>query len=534
MEKRKLWIPGSAEEAARSVLWNDRPWGGIGRGERALRTLMVGAPALLLALAALTVCREAGAIHPLYTCLMAAAVLALALLTRAVGEGRGWLLVLLAGAVGLRVIFILGWTVYPHESCLTGWNLALELACSGPGQWPGLVAAVGGGTALDLPFILYESLLIRLFGPTLAAVQLPGALWGGLSCLLTALVAGRLTGSHRAGLTAGALLACCPTLLFSAGALSWLPLYTALLLTGLWLLICRPLGRPRLNAALAGLAWGLCQALRPGLPIPLLAAGVWLALTLPGRPRKEGLLLRAGCLLGAFLAAALLFGLAESALTGTDVLSGRLAARAAIGLNAETGGQYSGADLPLLEGEMSAGEAAAQRWPGLTGELKLMLRKVRFQFGSYDYQWSRLDQGGALRNRIISEVMHPALQSYMLFLILLALAGAVLSLRRQSRAGLLPFVLLLGYAAAAVLLEVDPVYNGCVIPLMAVWAAAPAEKLAGWTVQIAAPEGGKKRKPLPPALAAVRLVLSVIVYAAMLALILVFFTGNGMFIYEAL
>ncbi len=46
-------------------------------------------------------------------------------------------------------------------------------------------------------------------------------------------------------------------------------------------------------------------------------------------------------------------------------------------------------------------------------------------------------------------------------------------------------------------------------------------------------EQKRVRKPLPPPLRVIRLVLTVAVYAAMLALVLVFFTGNGVFIYEA-
>lgn len=385
---------------------------------------------------------------------------------------------------------------------------------------------------MDLPNVVYESLLLRLFGPYPAAIQLPNTLWGGLACLLTALLTRMLTGSHRAGLAAGALLACCPTLLFSAGMFSWVPLYSLLLLAGLWLLICRPFGCPFLNNLLAGAAWGLCQVLRPGLPVPLLAAAVWLLFTLPGRAEKKQLLLRAGCLLAGFLAAFLLLGLGLSALTGTNALDGHLAARAAIGLNGAHNGQYSAEDAPLLDGSADPLETAARRWQGVTGTLRQLARKVRFQFGSFNYPEPRLDQGGGFRTRIIS-LMQPALQSYVLVLALLALAGTANLFRRKDRAGLLPVALLLGALAAAVLLEVSPLYNGPVIPFFAIWAAAPAVKLAEWTFLIAAPESKKRKTPLSPPLRAVRLVVSVAVYALMLALVLVFFTGNGAFLYEA-
>ncbi len=45
--------------------------------------------------------------------------------------------------------------------------------------------------------------------------------------------------------------------------------------------------------------------------------------------------------------------------------------------------------------------------------------------------------------------------------------------------------------------------------------------------------GKKDAPPLPLLLRGVRLVLTVALYAAMLALVLLFFTGHGTFIYEA-
>jgi len=534
----KSWfVSAPVEEQLRVELREPQAFCALRRGEKALRLLVQLPTALLLMLAVLTICRELGSLHLIYTPLTAAAVLVLALLVEKLrGASRWWLLVLTAAAAGARAVFALGWTVHPHEIYLTDWNLALELAAAGSAEWPALVEAAGytGSLTTELPHVLYMTVLLRLFGPAPAAVQLPGALWGGLSCLLTALIGEKLSGSRKAGLLAGALLGCCPTLLFSAGVLSWQPLYTLLLLAGVWLLICRPFGCPGLNAVLAGLLWGVAQVLRPGLPVPLLAALVWWLLTLPGRAGRKASAARVGCLLAALLAAVLALGLTECQFTGVNVLDGHLAERLTVGLNEETAGQYDENDRYDPADEAPAvGETVAQALQNPSGTLRLLLRKVRFQFASYDYEWARLDRGIDLRNRIMDELMQPVLQSYMAVVLLLALAGALAALRRQSRAGLLLPVMLLGYLAAAVLLEVDPVYNACVIPLLAVFAAAPGLKLAEWTALVLAPDGSKAVKELPAGLRAVRLLVSIVLYVLMLALVLIFFTGEGVFIYEA-
>lgn len=488
-EEKKLALP-EGELALRQELDGPAGW---------LRLILLLPAALLLLLAAAGICREAGTIRLLYTGTALGGLYVLALLARLLAPkgGRLWLVLLFVGAVALRAAFALKWTVWPHEEYLTGWNLALELSRAGAGEWSGLVHSAGGaGMAAQA---VYESILIRLFGPGLAAVQIPGAVWGGASCLLTALIGEKLTGSRLAGLIAGGMLAFCPTLLFSAGVLTAMPLYTALLLVGVWLLLCRPFARTLLDHGLAGAAWGLCQVLVPGLPVPLGAAAVWLLFTLPGRKRDKALAARVLTLAAAFLFVWLVAGGLLWALTGVGPMAGSAV------------------------GEM--------------GSLRQLAEKIRTQFASYDYSWARLDRGIPLRDKIIDKVMHPLLQSYGLGLLLLALWGTLRGLRRADRAGLLlPALLLAALAATVLSAQADPIATGWVLPLLAILGAAPAGQLAEWTMRMAAPEGGKGRKkapPLPTPLWVVKLVVSVAVYALMLALVLIFFTGNGVFIYEA-
>lgn len=452
--------------------------------------------AALTVLAAAGICREAGTLQPLYTGAALGGLFCLILLVRLLaGESRIWLVLLAVGAAVLRGVFALKWTVWPHGDYLAGWNLALELSRAGAGEWRAL--AQGAGLAGGLPFVLYESLVLRLFGPTLAAVQLTNGVWGGVGCLLTALIGEKLTGSRLAGLMAGGILALCPTLLFAAGVITPMPLYTALLLAGLWLLLCRPFSKTGWNHGLAGAAWGLCLALEPGLPVPLLGAVAWLLLTLPGRKTDGAMGRRVLVLAAALLLAWLAAGGLVWLLTGAGPLAG------------------------LEAGALS---------------LRAMAERVRQQFASYDYSWARVDGGTPLRDQIVQTMMHPLLQSYMLGVLLLAAGGILAGVRSASRRSLLPHALLLAGTAAAMVLPADPISNSWAIPLFALLAGAPAGQLAEWTVQMSAPEGGKGRKkapPLPAPLWTVKLVVSVAVYAAMLALVLIFFTGNGVFVYEA-
>ena len=500
-----------------------------------LRVLVTLGAVLVLALAAATIFREKWALIPRYTILTLLGVAVLIALVRLlVKGGPGWLIALFAGAVALRVVFIAFWPIWPAGNELEEWNLALELSRTALPGWRELVEATGfsGARAGALPHIVIQGLWMKLAGSSLAACQGASAVLGGFSCLLTALLGEKLFSSRRVGVLAGALLAFCPTALFASALLTWQHLYTPLLLVGLWLLIGQPFEKKLWNFLLTGAAFGLAQLIRPELPIPLIAAalwGLWLFIRSKGRAAKQWLP-ACGALLGAFFAVWLCLGGMMCAASGANVLNGALPYRIAMGLDQSTGGHLTDWDEETAQAGMAA---AKENWPGFRAAAGQMVRKVRFQLGSYDYPAFRADTGGSLRSAVIANALHPTLQTYALALLVLSLWGTLAAWRRQTPARALLHVLLLGYACAAMLFEADPTYNFCLLPLLAMLAAAPAERgaeccLLMWNAE------KKGAQPLSPALKRVRFVLTIVIYAILLCLVLIFFTGNGTFIYEAL
>jgi hypothetical protein len=506
-----------------------------GRAAGTLRVLVTAAAALLIALAAVTILREKWAVTPRYTILTVLGIAVIvAFVHGLVKQSRWWLLALFAGALCLRVLFFLYWPIYPRGTALEEWNLALEMSRTGIGGWRELVAATGfaGARAGALPHILLQGMWMKIAGGSLHACQAVSAVFGACSCLLTALIGEKLFASRRIGVLAGALLAFCPTALFASALLTWQHLYTPLLLVGLWLLIGQPFEKKLWNFLLTGAAFGLAQLIRPELPIPLIAAalwGLWLFIRSKGRAAKQWLP-ACGALLGAFFAVWLCLGGMMCAASGANVLNGALPYRIAMGLDQSTGGHLTDWDEETAQAGMAA---AKENWPGFRAAAGQMVRKVRFQLGSYDYPTFRADPGGTLRNAVIARALHPALQSYVLVLLILGLWGTIAAWKRQTPARALLHVLLLGYACAAMLFEADPTYNFCLLPLLAMLAAAPADRTAECCLLMWNAEK-KGAQPLSPALKRVRFVLTIGIYAVLLALVLIFFTGNGTFIYEAL
>ena len=500
-----------------------------------LRVLVTLGAALVLALAAVTVFREKWALTPRYTILTLLGVAVLIALVRLlVKGGPGWLIALFAGAVALRVVFFAFWPIWPAGNELEEWNLALELSRTALPGWRELVEATGfsGARAGALPHIIIQGLWMKLAGSSLAACQGASAVLGGFSCLLTALLGEKLFSSRRVGVLAGVLLAFCPTALFASALLTWQHLYTPLVLLGLWLLLTQPFARKKANFLLTGGAFGLAQLVRPELPIPLLAValwGLWLLIRSKGKGVRNWLPL---CiwLLAAFLGVWLVLGGVMCAATGANVLNGALPYRMAMGLDTQQQGRLTAWDEETAQAGLAA---ARENWPGFRSALGQMVRKVRFQLGSYDYPAFRADTGGSLRSAVIANALHPTLQTYALVLLVLSLWGTLAAWRRQTPARALLHVVLLGYVCAAMLFEVDPTYNFCLLPLLCLWAAAPADRAAECCLLMWNADK-KGAQPLSPALKRVRLVITVVVYAILLCLVLIFFTGNGTFIYEAL
>jgi len=203
------------------------------------------------------------------------------------------LLLILAGALVLRVIYLYCYSALPDWEQLTVDNYyhhhwAQSLA---GGNW------VGDTTYFRAPFYVWcLGVLYALFESSLWVARLFGACAGLATVVVTYFLARKIY-DHRAGLIAAALYACLPTPLYFEAEILLDPLFTFLLATSIFFIVDWLDSANIRSAVLAGLMIGLAALTRPTALILLPVIVIVLALRFVGLRRrwKQMALIVAAC-----------------------------------------------------------------------------------------------------------------------------------------------------------------------------------------------------------------------------------------------
>ena len=338
---------------------------------------------------------------------------------------------------------------------------------------------LGTATVLSLP--------IRLFGAKLSVVTALNTLLTTLSCGLVWLLGWELL-SRRAAYLAALLWAVAPCKLMLGSLVFSEPIYTFLILLFFWLFLRleKRMRRGSLWAALGMAALGLLlaaiQIVRPIASILLIAVALWL-LFLRGREAKNARrwltwLITFAAMLGLFRAALTLWnGHVER------VLDQEIATvpwyNIYVGLNGETGGRYTDADMDLLTAYLKQGltadEAQKRMIPHIKARLasgldfKALLAEKLFAFlgadqlGGYTYRFTRPERFVKIC-MVLCNVFYYGVY-------LAGIAGIVRMLRRRTLSpGLLLPLFFLGLTLAHMLVEVADRYHYSLIPLLIIFA----------------------------------------------------------------
>ena len=391
--------------------------------------------------------------------------------------------VLLCFAVNL--LWVLFVRIEPFSDYKEYWDVARALArgTAIPDAWYVAMYPHILGTATVL------SAVIQVFGESVFAVTVLNVLLTSASCYLIWLL-GRELFSARAGFLAALLWAVTPCKLMLNSLVFSEPIYTFLILLffRLFLRLAPRMGGEKPVRAVCGIAsLGLLLAainlIRPIAAILLIAAALWLVF-LRGEeakdPRRWALWLAAlAAMLGLYRGAGALWDRHVEARLGQEIASVPWY-NIYVGLNEETGGRYTDADMDLLTAYlrqgMSADEAQKSMIPHVKERLasgidypKLLGTKL-FSFlgndelGGYTYRFTRSERFVKLCMAICNVFYYGVL--------LAGFAGFVKMFRSQSLgAGLLPPLFFLGLTLAHMLVEVANRYHYSLIPILIIFAA---------------------------------------------------------------
>ncbi len=387
----------------------------------------------------------------------------------------------------LAVAFILWLDSIPVQDFNTMYQAALQLARGDHGY---LQNTYFFNWAYQSAFVAYEALVIRLFGEGLLPLQLLNALWMAGTAVLVYRIAARLAG-EKAAVAVGVLYTLYPAPLFLAGVLTNQHLSVFLFYCGVYVL----LGGKKLcwfRAAGAGALIAFGNAMRPIGIIPLLACVIWAVLDAMGKRDWKKLLMGA-----ATAASYAVVGLLLSALiVGSGVNPNGLANnqpmwKFVVGLNQDSSGCWnradyeqfivpSGADPAGMDSAMRR-EVAERLSVGPAKIVGLALRKSAVMWaGDEDLYWGfgHLEPDGTaiagLSWTSVQLLFASVDKGIYLLAFGLALWGLVRRLRRQGTllgADLVPVLLLCGYYAVHLMVEVQVRYRYFLMPCIFVLAA---------------------------------------------------------------
>lgn len=390
----------------------------------------------------------------------------------------------------MRFVLALGVILWlksqPVQDFDTMYRAAVQLARGDHGY---LQDAYFFNWAYQSAFVAYEALVIKLFGESLLPLQLLNALWMAGTAVLVYRIATRVAG-EKAAVAVGVLYALYPAPLFLSGVLTNQHLSVFLLYAGIWLL----LGGKELTwlrGIGAGALIALGNAIRPIGIIPLLACVIWLVLrAMSGRSWKtllHGVTTGISYFLCGILLSALIVG---SGINPNGLSNNQPMWKFVVGLNQESDGRWNRADyerfiVPSATDPEGMDEAmrqeVAQRLSVGPGKLAgLALRKSVAMWAGYeDLYWGfgHLEPDGEAIlgvnwNSLQLLLAHIEKGIYLLA-VALAFAGILYRLTRREQSGeyLVPVLLVCGYYAVHLIVEVQVRYRYFLMPCIFILAA---------------------------------------------------------------
>lgn len=393
-------------------------------------------------------------------------------------------------AAAMAVILLVG--AQPVQDFNTMYTAAQELARGGRSYLENIYFY---NWAYQTGFVVYESVLLRLFGPGQFSLQVMNALWlGGIGALVSA-IAHRLLPA-RAANCAAVLYAVYPAPYFLAAVLTNQHIATFFLYLAVYLLV-RDEELSLRTATLAGIFIAVGNIMRPIGVVLILAVVCW---------RVFRVLLRGGAnwkkqfwnVLTLVVLYYSVFSMASSAIAWSGINPEGLTNnqpmwKFVLGFNQESGGAWNQADyetylmLPTEQADAAMRQAAAERLKaGPAALAKLAVRKSAVMWGDHEYMYwgfGHLDGQAKLGPLTIdqyTQILARGDKGVYLTAFALALAGVLRLLRRGSGGGsaLLLSFLLCGYYAVHLIVEVQARYRYFLLPtvfLLAGYAMAELE-----------------------------------------------------------
>ena len=377
----------------------------------------------------------------------------------------GILVSLAAFSVRAAAVFL--WKTEPVSDFGLTYDLSNLLATVPVGEWG--VALDEYGTIYNdiwsahMPFIIYQSQLMRLFGTSVQMLGVINAIWGTLECLIVWAISRYLFGRVE-GRNAMLFMAFNPVCIFFTPILSNQHSAVCFFLLGVYTVCAKPWGKMWLSAFFAGLMFAMGQLLRPEMTAAVLAVAVYFAFEGVQNKKKMYSLLCCMIMMFSFFAVSATADklLRDNEIIHQSMLEQNMKYKVTVGLDKATHGGWSEENAKLIYDEEKLDEVFWERMRGVS--VPMLLRKTIYQFGSYVYSWSMK----ADTHPVVSSLLvRRASAAMMGMIIVFACMSMVFDNEKRKR--FLPLVIFIGtYMGIYAIIEVQVRYNYIIVPLLIV------------------------------------------------------------------
>lgn len=452
----------------------------------ASNVVIKGIPIIFLGLFALCIFLKSKLLLTPVTLVSLSVVLGIVFISRYKQEKWiAWLIAIFLTAFVARIIFIILWPITPLSDCEMAYKFSEQLNAAAISRWHELFAAnkyYYDVWPMHVPFVIFQTLCIRFLGNGILSIQVVNMFFSALTCVFVAICAEGLSKSKRVGIIAGLLMTFNITTLFMAGFLVNQHISTCFFMASMCFIIKRPFKAETVNYVFAGILLAVGHLMRPEMYIVVIAVlCMFIYEIMKGLSQKEKLkiksiiniIAKAVCFVLTFL---LVINIANSILLGlrwvdNPITASKLEYKFMIGLNQETEGRFQDSDYPLAANDMAVKEVLKERISGPLDTAKLMIKKLCFQFSSYNYWWLQADKGGRSRQFIINNIFEPLTQGYMFLIIGLSFIASIKMIKNTDKRLSLLYIIYIGFLCAFALMEVQQRYAYITIPIVTVWAS---------------------------------------------------------------
>lgn len=384
----------------------------------------------------------------------------------------------------VRLLVVLTYQIEPVSDFKSTYDVACRLAAAPVSDW----AAVTHGTmyydnwVFYMPFIVFEAVVVKVFGPSILSLQVVFAASTALTCFFTGLVAQKI-GGYKAGIGAALLLAFNPTVILFTPVLSSQHVATLLFVVGVYFVINRPIRVAVLNDVAGLFFFALSHLFRPEMYVVLIALVCLYIVRAIGCWRENGkskkfIVRRFVVSLGMLLVFFAVTVGTMTVLSATRLIKqsdiDHTGYKIAVGLNKESGGRYNKEDMLLTaQSDYDYWPLIGQRLSNKLELIRLISEKTVYQWAYYNYHWSY----GA-KDPLLTTFVPPAVNGYMFVVFVMGAVTLLLVYRRTKSGELFMVIVCLGYFLVFAVIEVQTRYNYILIPIFTILAAQLVPRLS--------------------------------------------------------